>query len=119
MENIKIYRGSEWRRWDLHIHSNASDGVATPEEIIAEARSKKLAVIALTDHHTVKNIDEIKRLGHDAGIVVISGIEFRTEYGSKSVHMIGLFPDSYDGKLLDSKALNELILCPLGLENPV
>lgn len=115
MENIKIYRGSEWRRWDLHIHSNASDGVATPEEIIAEARSKKLAVIALTDHHTVKNIDEIKRLGHDAGIVVISGIEFRTEYGSKSVHMIGLFPDSYDGKLLDSKALNELILCPLGL----
>ena len=93
MENIKIYRGSEWRRWDLHIHSNASDGVATPEEIIAEARSKKLAVIALTDHHTVKNIDEIKRLGHDAGIVVISGIEFRTEYGSKSVHMIGLFPD--------------------------
>ena len=79
MENIKIYRGSEWRRWDLHIHSNASDDVATPEEIIAEARSKKLAVIALTDHHTVKNIDEIKRLGHDAGIVVISGIEFRTE----------------------------------------
>lgn len=110
-----IYRGSEWRRWDLHIHSNASDGVATPAEIIEEARSKKLAVIALTDHHTVKNIDEIKLLGHDAGIVVISGIEFRTEYGSKSVHMIGLFPDSHEGKLLDSKALNELILCPLGL----
>ncbi len=110
-----VYRGSEWRRWDLHIHSNASDGVATPAEIIAEARSKKLAVIALTDHHTVKNIDEIKRLGHDAGIVVISGVEFRTEYGSKSVHMIGLFPDSYDGKFLDSKALTELILCPLGL----
>ncbi|WP_304721872.1 TrlF family AAA-like ATPase [uncultured Alistipes sp.] len=115
MENIKIYRGSEWRRWDLHIHSNASDGTAIPAEIIEEAQSKKLAVIALTDHHTVKNIDEIKRLGHDAGIVVISGIEFRTEYGSKSVHMIGLFPDSYDGKLLDSKALNELVLCPLGL----
>lgn len=113
MENIN--RGSEWRRWDLHIHSNASDGTATPAEIIEEAQSKKLAVIALTDHHTVKNIDEIKQLGHDAGIVVISGIEFRTEYGSKSVHMIGLFPDSYDGKLLDSKALNELVLCPLGL----
>ena len=41
MENIKIYRGSEWRRWDLHIHSNASDGTATPAEIIAEARLKK------------------------------------------------------------------------------
>lgn len=41
MENIKIYRGSEWRRWDLHIHSNASDGTAIPAEIIEEAQSKK------------------------------------------------------------------------------
>ncbi len=114
MEN-KIYRGSEWRRWDLHIHSNASDGNATPNEIIQEAKSKHIEVIALTDHHTVRNIDEIKQLGKAAGITVISGIEFRTEYGSKSVHMIGLFPDVYNGAVLDAKALNELILCPLEL----
>ena len=109
MEN-KIYRGSEWRRWDLHIHSNASDGNATPNEIIQEAKSKHIEVIVLTDHHTVRNIDETKQLGKAAGITVISGIEFRTEYGSKSVHMIGLFPDVYNGAVLDAKALNELIL---------
>jgi predicted metal-dependent phosphoesterase TrpH len=67
-------RGSEWRKWDLHIHSTASDGTATPAEIIEEAKSKGLSVIALTDHHSVSNIDEIKLLGNKEGITVISGI---------------------------------------------
>ena len=49
-------RGSEWRKWDLHIHSTASDGTATPAEIIEEAKSKGLSVIALTDHHSVSNM---------------------------------------------------------------
>jgi ABC-type lipoprotein export system ATPase subunit len=108
-------KGSEWRKWDLHIHSNVSDGAATPIEIIEEAAIKRIDVIALTDHHTVKNIDEIKKLGLENGIKVISGIEFRTEYGSSSVHMIGLFPDLYNGTKLDSTVLYEQILCPLGL----
>ncbi len=108
-------RGSEWRKWDLHIHSTASDGSASPQEIIEEAVSKRISVIALTDHHTAKNVDEIKQLGLSNGIKVISGIEFRTEYGSSCVHMIGLFPDDYNETALNSRALHDLILSPLGL----
>lgn len=108
-------RGSEWRKWDLHIHSNASDGNGTPVEIVDEAIRKGISVIALTDHHTVKNIDEIKEYSKDKPIQVISGIEFRTEYGEKSVHIIGLFPDVFNGIELNSKALNDLILSPLDL----
>jgi ABC-type lipoprotein export system ATPase subunit len=115
IDNSNFLRGSEWRKWDLHVHSNASDGKASPEEIIKEAVAKGIKVIALTDHHTVRNIDEIKRIGVEKGIRVISGIEFRTEYGSSSVHMIGLFPDYHNTTLLNAKALNELILCPLKL----
>lgn len=64
------YAGSQWAKWDLHIHSNASDGNGTPQQIIEKAKEKGLSVIALTDHHTVKNIDEIKKLGKmDNGIV--------------------------------------------------
>lgn len=111
----KYPRGSEWRKWDLHIHSNASDGSSTPNDIIEEAKKKGLSVIALTDHHTISNIDETKRLGNENGITVISGIEFRTEYGQKSVHMIGLFPDQHNGIQLDQQALNDLILAPLNL----
>ena len=107
------YAGSQWAKWDLHILSNASDGNGTPQQIIEKAKEKGLSVIALTDHHTVKNIDEIKKLGNENNITVISGIEFRTEYGSKSVHMIGLFPDEYNGIKLTQQALNDLILVRL------
>jgi hypothetical protein len=109
------FRGSEWRKWDLHIHSNASDGHSSPSEIIGAAKEKELSVIAITDHHTVKNIDKVKELGSREGITVISGIEFRTEYGSQSVHMIGLFPDKYNDINLTQGALHDLILAKLGL----
>ena len=108
-------KGSEWRKWDLHVHSTASDGTATPAEIIAEAKAKGISVIALTDHHSVSNIDEMHLLGEAEGITIISGIEFRTEYGAKSVHMIGLFPDKHNSITLNQQALNELVLSPLNL----
>ena len=108
-------QGSVWRKWDLHIHSDASDGNGNAEQIITKAKEKGLSVIAITDHHTAKNVDELKSQGDKEEIVVISGIEFRTEYGQKSVHMIGLFPDFHGNIKLDSKALHDLILSPLNL----
>jgi hypothetical protein len=112
---IQYPRGSEWRKWDLHLHSNASDGTSSPEDIVQKVKEEGLSVIALTDHHTVKNIDEIKELCLSKGITVISGIEFRTEYGQKSVHMIGLFPNKHKNIQLNSKALHDLVLSPLNL----
>ena len=112
---ISNSRGSEWRKCDLHIHSTASDGTSTPQQLVDKAVDEKLDIIALTDHHTVDNIDEMKAYGTEKGITVISGIEFRTEYGQKSVHMIGLFPDFYNGIELTQSALYELILSPLNL----
>ena len=112
---INNSRGSEWRKCDLHMHSTASDGTATPQQLVDAAVNKRIDIIALTDHHTVDNIDEIKAYGLKKGITVISGIEFRTEYGQKSVHMIGLFPDLHNGIKLTQNALYELILSPLNL----
>ena len=82
---INNSRGSEWRKCDLHMHSTASDGTATPQQLVDEAVNKKIEIIALTDHHTVDKVDETKAYGLKQGITVISGIEFRTEYGRKSV----------------------------------
>ena len=107
--------GSIWRKWDLHLHTNASDGKGTCQEILDEAKAKSISCIAVTDHHTVDNVDEMKRLALPMGISVISGVEFRTEYGKESVHMIGLFPD-YKGKIqLTAEYLRENVLNKLGL----
>lgn len=111
----KSTRGSEWRKWDLHIHTPASDGTGTAEEIVDTAISKGLSVIAITDHHTTDYIDKVKEAAKDKKLTVISGIEFRSEYGAKSVHFIAYFPEEYNGTKLTSQNLYELILCKLKL----
>lgn len=107
--------GSLWGKWDLHIHTNASDGKGTCKEIIEEAKNKGIFCIAVTDHHTVANVDEMKALGKVNNIYVIPGVEFRTEYGKASVHIIGLFPDFYKGQPINTQFLSENVLSPLGV----
>ena len=113
--NIQYVRGSEWRKWDLHIHTQASDGNGTCEEILAEAKNKGVSCLAITDHHTFANVDVMKGLASSYGITIISGVEFRTEYGSESVHMIGLFPDEFEGIKLTADFLHDTVLSPLGV----
>src|SRR5574344_1055129 len=108
-------RGSEWRKWDLHNHTVASDGKMTCEEILAEAINKGISCLAITDHHTFDSVDEMKKKAEGTSVHIISGIEFRTEYGSSSVHMIGLFPEESNGVKLTANVLYENILCKLGL----
>lgn len=111
----KNTRGSEWRKWDLHIHTPASDGTGTPEEIVQSALNKGMSVIAITDHHTTDYIDKVKAAAKDTTLSIISGIEFGSEYGAKSVHFIAYFPDEYNGTKLTSETLYDLILCKLNL----
>jgi DNA polymerase (family 10) len=74
---------------DLHVHSKASDGHNTIEEMALAARARGLEYIAITEHskrltvargldaaRLAKQIDEIARLNERlAGIRVLSGIE--------------------------------------------
>lgn len=112
MENT---RGSEWRKWDLHVHTPASDGTGSPEEIVNKAIEQGVSVIAITDHHSVDYIDSVKQSAKDKDLSIISGIEFRSEYGSKSVHFIAYFPDYWNGVELKAEELKDLILSKLNI----
>lgn len=113
--NTKFPRGSEWRKWDLHVHTPASDGTGTPEEIVTKAVAENLSVIAITDHHSVAFIDEVKNAAKGKPLTVLSGVEFRSEYGSKSVHFIAYFPERYKTTELNAQAIHDLILSQLGV----
>lgn len=67
MEN-KI--GSIWNKWDLHIHTDASDGKGSCQEILNEAAAKHIKCIAVTDHYTVANVDMMKTLAALQGCVL-------------------------------------------------
>lgn len=57
--------------YDLHIHSNLSDGKLYKSEIVDLAKKKQLEVISITDHNVFKEFN--------ADIPIIKGIEFDTE----------------------------------------
>ncbi len=76
---------------DLHLHSNCSDGTLAPRELVSLAKEKGLGAIALTDHNTVKGLDDFLFAGKEAGIETTPGIEITAEYGGKEVHIVGLF----------------------------
>lgn len=78
---------------ELHCHSTASDGIRTPEELVAVARAKKIEVLALTDHDTVENLTEVGRLCQAEGIPFIPGIELSCEHQEESIHILGYFKD--------------------------
>jgi len=92
-------RGSEWRKWDLHFHTPTSydyrDKSVTNEEIIESLKSNEISAAVITDHHCidVKRIMELTDLGKKENILILPGIELRSELGGReSVHFIGIFP---------------------------
>jgi 3',5'-nucleoside bisphosphate phosphatase len=84
---------------DLHTHTTASDGAATPAALIDRARAAGLVAVALTDHDTVGGVAEARAAGARAGVAVIAGVELSAVDGDREVHVLGLHLD--DTRTLD------------------
>lgn len=76
-------------RFDLHIHTTASDGVYRPEQIVHKAKQAGIQTIAITDHDTLEGLDEALEAAARSGIQVIPGIELSTKYNGISVDLLG------------------------------
>lgn len=76
---------------DLHIHTTASDGLLTPEEVVRWARVKRLKAVAITDHDTVNGIDAAIAAAEKYNIEVVPGIEFSTVYDDEEIHILGYY----------------------------
>lgn len=85
---------------DLHVHSNASDGTLTPSELVKHAYESGLSAFALTDHDTIEGIKEAVR-NNIYDIEIIPGIELSAGFREGDIHILGLFIDYNDKKLLD------------------
>lgn len=75
---------------DLHAHTTASDGRATPEELIAAAVAADLQAIAITDHDTLDGLPRAEVEAARTGITLVHGIELSTVDGNREVHLLGL-----------------------------
>lgn len=88
---LKYSKGSEWWKWDLHIHSpltilnnqypKLSDGSPDWEAFLSKLESVDVAAIGITDYFTIdgyKKIKEFKQQGRLKNIhTILPNIEFR------------------------------------------
>lgn len=99
-----IKRGSEWRKWDLHLHSpynlirgkgsypvvnNENDMQAVNQEFIAKVKETGLSAIGLTNY--IKFDDEdftLKRELEEAGITVFMNLELRLTVANKEAQLL-------------------------------
>ena len=86
---------------DLHTHTTASDGTASPAELVAMAASKGLAAVAVTDHDTLAGLPEARAAGAEHGVEVIAGVELSVADERGSIHLVGLFLPDAPGPLAE------------------
>jgi len=85
---------------DLHIHSTCSDGTQTPQEIVAEAITKRLSAIAIADHDTVQGVMPAIAAARGSDLRVIPACEISTEYEQAEVHILGYYIELDNEELL-------------------
>ena len=92
----------EQYRYDLHMHSCLSpcgDNDMTPNNMVNMAALLGCQILAVTDHNTCKNAPAAMRVGEQAGVLVIPGMELCT---SEEAHVVCLFETAEDALAFDA-----------------
>lgn len=77
---------------DFHLHSNISDGIFSPEEIIKITSEAGLAAAGLTDHDSVNGLNEAAAAADKHNIELIPGVEISVIEDDQEVHILGYYP---------------------------
>lgn len=79
---------------DLHLHTTASDGHLSSEELVARVAAAGVTVMAVTDHDTVAGLARAETAAAARGIRLIPGIEITAVEDGRDVHVLGYFFDA-------------------------
>lgn len=113
---------------DLHCHSNISDGLLPPAEVVKKAAARGCKLFALTDHDDTRGLPEAHAEAALHGLKVINGVEISVSWGKHTLHMLGLNVDIHNPELVaglasvragrDARAVRmSESLAKVGLEN--
>ncbi len=86
---------------DLHTHTIFSDGLFTPEELIAEASRLGFTAVAVTDHDSVDGIERARAEGKRRGVEVVPGVEMSCNVNGTDVHILGYYLDYHREEVQD------------------
>lgn len=100
-------RGSEWNRWDLHLHTASSydykyKGNDADDLLCQTLEQNNIKAVAITDHFKIdeKRINSLRSKA--PGIVFFPGVELRTDKGANNLHLILIFSEESDLSILSA-----------------
>ncbi len=76
--------------YDLHTHTDWSDGTLDPAALVALAAAAGVRVLAVTDHDTVAGLEEAGQAARRLGIDLVPGVEISATWQGLTVHVVGL-----------------------------
>lgn len=114
----KYNKGSEWRKWDLHVHSpytHLNKYSCTSHEFINKIKEENISVVGLTNYFNFKEEEYVlKEEMKKEGIAVFLNLELRLSYQNKEddctdIHVI------FDNNLTDENIKDFLTNLKLNL----
>lgn len=87
--------------FDLHTHSDLSDGLTAIEDNVAAAIAAGLDGLGITDHDTTAPFDRAREAAAGTGLEIVLGTEFSAELEGSSVHVLGYWIDPSNQPLQD------------------
>lgn len=78
--------------YDLHTHTQASDGVLSARELVLRANERGVKVLAITDHDTTAAIEDAQNAIREENLdlTLITGVEISTLWENHEIHIVGL-----------------------------
>jgi len=88
---------------DLHMHTTASDGLSSPDDLVSRVQRAGIRIFSVTDHDTMASVAAATALAAEHGMTCVPGIEITSVDAGRNVHLLGYFLRA------DSDALEALL----------
>lgn len=91
---------------DLHCHSNWSDGVLSPAELVKYAKENGTQLLALTDHDCLDGLTEASQTALACNLSFLNGVEISVTWEKTcTLHIVGLDIDVTNQQLNQGLAI--------------
>lgn len=95
---------------DMHIHTQASDGSWSSEELLQKVIEGGIHLFAVTDHDTVTGLEYFFKKQQRDNVFFLPGVEICTTYNKQSYHILGYGITPYADELLKLLRHNTVLL---------
>lgn len=97
-------------RVDLHLHTTASDGRWSPEQLVDKVQQKGIELFAVTDHDSLGSLAETAQRIRGTGLKFLPGVELSAQLDGQVYHLLGYGFDPDHPELVESVSKSNALL---------